>query len=52
MELFSLLCFREEEAEMLLGWLFLFLSSHCVSSPIPLVKDEGIHGLDEGCTSL
>lgn len=52
MEFFSLLCLHEEETEMLLGWLFPLLNSHCVSSPISLVKDEGIHGLGEDCTSL
>lgn len=45
MEFFSLLCLCEEEAEMLLGWLFPLLGSHRVSSPISLVKDEGIQGL-------
>lgn len=34
MELFSLLCLCEEEAEMLLGWLFPLLGSHCVFSHI------------------
>lgn len=52
MEFLSLLCLCEEEAEMLLGWLFPLLTSHCVSSPISLVKDEGIHDLGEGCTAL